>query len=313
MKNSVFDFAVIGAGGTGLAAAMYSARLGMKTIIFGASHGLETPIGGVITTTDIVENYPGFEKISGIELAREIEKHAKSYDLVNLKNETVKEIKKYKNIFSIKTNKGNYESKTILFATGTKLRKLDLEEAKKYENKGVHYCALCDGPLYRGKVVAIVGGSDSAAKEALFLANHAKKVYIIARGDKLRAEPVNMKRIEANKKIEVILEKNVTHINGDTFVTNLDLDKTYKGSKNLKVDGVFVAIGHIPMSELAKSLGVKVDEHDEIIIDHENSKTNLNGVFAAGDVTNKSFKQLITGVADGCTAAYYAHEYISKQ
>jgi len=296
----------------GLAAAMYSARLGLKTLVFGKTHGSEMPIGGVITTTNIVENYPGFIKVTGEELAKKIEEHAKSYDLVEIKEEKVEKVSKGAEKFKIKTDKGEYFGKTVLFATGTKWKKLEVPGSLEFENKGVAYCALCDGPLYRNKVVAVIGGSDSAAKDALVLAEHAKKVYIIYRKEKIRAEPINLKRIEENKKIEVINNANVVEIRGKEFVTSVILDRMYGGSKELKVDGVFVAIGHIVLSDLAKDLGVSVNEKNEIVINHKTSETNIPGVFAAGDVAAKPFKQAITGVAEGCTAAYSAFEFIKS-
>jgi len=307
-----YDFLVIGAGVAGLAAAMYSARLGLKTLVFGKTHGSEMPIGGVITTTNIIENYPGFIKVTGEELAKKIEEHAKSYDLVEIKEEKVEKVSKGAEKFKIKTDKGEYFGKTVLFATGTKWKKLEVPGSLEFENKGVAYCALCDGPLYRNKVVAVIGGSDSAAKDALVLAEHAKKVYIIYRKEKIRAEPINLKRIEENKKIEVINNANVVEIRGKEFVTSVILDRMYGGSKELKVDGVFVAIGHIVLSDLAKDLGVSVNEKNEIVINHKTSETNIPGVFAAGDVADKPFKQAITGVAEGCTAAYSAFEFIKS-
>jgi len=307
-----YDFLVIGAGVAGLAAAMYSARLGLKTLVFGKTHGSEMPIGGVITTTNIIENYPGFIKVTGEELAKKIEEHAKSYDLVEIKEEKVEKVSKGAEKFKIKTDKGEYFGKTVLFATGTKWKKLEVPGSLEFENKGVAYCALCDGPLYRNTVVAVIGGSDSAAKDALVLAEHAKKVYIIYRKEKIRAEPINLKRIEENKKIEVINNANVVEIRGKEFVTSVILDRMYGGSKELKVDGVFVAIGHIVLSDLAKDLGVSVNEKNEIVINHKTSETNIPGVFAAGDVADKPFKQAITGVAEGCTAAYSAFEFIKS-
>ena len=311
MKND-YDFLVLGAGGTGLAAAMYAARLGLKTLVLGHSHGTELPVGGVITTTNIVENYPGFIKLTGPELAEKIEQHARSYDLVTIKEEKAESIEKKKNCFLIKTNKENYISKTILFATGTKWKKLDVPGAKEFENRGISFCALCDSPLYKNKIVGLVGGSDSAAKEALLLAEHAKKVYIIYRGEEIHPEPINMERIKKNKKIEIINNTNVIEIKGNQFVESVVFDKLYKGKKEFPLQGLFIAIGHIPLSELAVKLGVKVDEKNEIIIDHKDSSTNVPGVFAAGDVSDKPFKQLITGVAEGCTAAHSAYEYITK-
>ncbi|MBI4117008.1 FAD-dependent oxidoreductase [Candidatus Pacearchaeota archaeon] len=314
MSKQNYDFIIVGGGGTGLAAAMYSARLGMKTLLLGATHGTELPIGGVITTTNVVENYPGFVKLSGFEIAKKLEEHARSYDLVEIKNEKAISVKKIKKTFSVKTNKSEYEGKTILFATGTKWKKLpqSVKGNLEFENKGVSYCALCDGPLFKNKIVAVVGGSDSAAKDALLLSEHAKKVYMIYRGKEIHPEPINFERIKGNKKIEIINETNITEIGGENLVRKIILDNSYKGKKELDVDGVFVAIGHVALSELAKELGVKTDEKGEIIINHMTSETNVPGVFAAGDVTNKPFKQLITGVADGCTAAYSAYEHIGK-
>lgn len=307
-----YDFGIIGAGGTGLAAAMYGARLGLKTIVFGSSHGSEMPVGGVITTTNVVENYPGFIRLTGQELADKIREHAQSYDLVTIKEERVSDVKKEKNTFIIKTETDTYTVKTVLFATGTKWRKLTVPGAEKLENKGVAYCALCDAPLYRNKIVAVVGGADTAAKDALVLANHAKKVYIIYRGEEIRPEPINKTRVLENKKIEVITKTNVLQVNGTDFVESVTLDKAYKGSKELALEGLFVAIGHDILSDLAKPLGVKLNEKREIVIDHKTSETNVPGVYAAGDVADKPFKQAITGVAEGCTAAYSAYEYISK-
>jgi thioredoxin reductase (NADPH) len=310
-----YDLIILGAGGTGLAAAMYGARLGLKTLVLGASQGTELPIGGVITTTNVVENYPGFTEISGMELAKKLEEHARDYGLVTIKKGEVTEVKKGKSKFIVKTKKDEYEASAILFATGTKWRKLpeSVKGSREFENKGVHYCALCDSPLYRDKTVAVVGGSDSAIKDALVLAKYAKKVYKIYRGEKIRPEPVNLERIKNDKKIEVINNTNIIEIKGDDRVRSVILDKPHKGKKELKLDGVFVAIGHIPLSELAASLGVKLTEKKEIKINHKTSETNVDGVFAAGDVTDKAFKQLITGVADGCTAAYHAYEYINKK
>ncbi len=312
MKNN-FDFLVLGAGGTGLAAAMYAARLGLKTLVLGYTSGTELPVGGVITTTHVVENYPGFTTISGPDLAKNIEGHARSYKLVTIKGEKATEIKKLKGRFSVKTNKSSYTAKTILFATGTKWRKLDVPGSREFENKGISYCALCDGPLFRNRAVAVIGGSDNAAKDALLLSKYAKKVYMIYRGNEIHPEPVNHERIRANRRIEVINNTNVTRINGGDFVTGVLLDKKYKGSDELKLQGVFVAIGHIVLSDLAKPLGVKLNKNGEIKINHMTSETNVPGIFAAGDVTDKQFKQLITGVADGCTAAYSAYEHITKK
>tara|TARA_Y100000310_G_scaffold140092_1_gene139438 strand:+ start:10081 stop:11040 length:960 start_codon:yes stop_codon:yes gene_type:complete len=311
-KKDDFDVIMIGGGGVGLAAAMYAARLGLKNLVLGFSHGSELPVGGVITTTDIVENYPGFIKETGMGIAKKLEDHARSYKEATIKEEKAEKINKKSNCFEVETKKGTYSCKSIIFCTGTKWRKLEVPGSEEFERKGVNYCALCDAPLYKNKIVGLVGGSDSAAKDALVLSEHAKKVYIIYRGEQIHPEPINLERIKQRKNIEIINNTNIAEIKGDKFVTSATLDKPYKGSKEFKLDAVFVAIGHIILSDLAKEIGVKTNKKGEIIIDHATSETNIKGVFAAGDVTDKPFKQLITGVAEGCTAAYSAFEYISK-
>lgn len=311
MEN--YDLIIVGAGGSGLAGGMYAARLGLKTLILGKTSGSELPVGGVITTTDVVENYPGFKSISGFELAQNLEKHARAYDLVTIKTEEVLDVNKKGNDFMVKTKKGEYSSKTILFATGTKWRKLDVPGGIELENKGVNYCALCDAPLYKNKIVSVVGGSDSAGKDALVLAKHAKKVYIIYRGEKIHPEPANLNKIESSENIEIINNANVTKVLGDEKVEGVILDREFNGNKEIRLDAVFVAIGHEILSDLACKIGVELNAHKEIIINHKTCETNVSGVFAAGDVTDKQFKQLITGVADACTAAYSAYEYLGKE
>lgn len=316
IKNSEYDFIIIGAGVTGLSAAMYGARLGLKTLCLGTTHGTELPVGGVITTTNIVENYPGFIKLSGSELAEAIEKHARSYELVTIIEEKAVSVDKEKNKFKVKTDNNEYIGKTILFATGTKWKKLEVPGSIEFENKGVGYCALCDAPLFRNKIVGLVGGGDSSAKDALVLSEHAKKVYIIYRGEKIHPEPINLKRIEEKVKlgkIEIINNANVKEVKGGKSVERVILDREFNGKKELELQGLFIAIGHIALTDLAKKLGVKLDKKGEIILDHKTSETNLPGVFAAGDCADKPFKQAITGVAEGCTAAYSAYEFITKQ
>ncbi|HTZ41823.1 MAG TPA: FAD-dependent oxidoreductase, partial [Candidatus Omnitrophota bacterium] len=259
-----FDFLIIGAGGTGLSSAMYAARLGLKTLVLGANNGSELPIGGVITMTDIVENFPGFRKISGMELTKKMEEQARSYPLVSIKEERALRIERKKNCCLVKTNKGIYQSRTILFATGTKWKKLDVPGSEKFERKGVYYCALCDGPLFRRKTLAVVGSGDSAVKEALLLTGYAKKVYLIVRGEKVHPEPINLEKLKRNKKIEVITKTNIVEVKGDNVMKSIILDRAYKGKKEMNIDGIFISIGHVPLSELAKSAGVKVNEKDEI-------------------------------------------------
>jgi len=294
-----YDFAIIGGGPTGYSAVMYAGRLGLKTIIFAGG----TP-GGLIITTETVENYPGFKSINGFDLFEKIREHAKEYKIEERMSNVV-EVRQTEQ-FIIKTKKEELQAKSILFATGSEYRKLPLPEAENFETKGIHYCALCDGFAYKNKTVAVVGGGDGAAKEVLELAQHAKKVYMIIRGQELKAEAVNQKRIKKSKKIQVLLETQIKKILGQDKIEAIKVGN----ERVIKLDGIFVAIGHIPRSELAAKLGVKLDERQQIIIDRY-TQTNIPGVFAAGDVTDTEFKQLITGAAEGVIAAYKAFDHVT--
>ena len=300
-----FDTIIIGTGCAGFGAAIYSGRFNLKTLILGKS------MGGTINTTHIVENYPGFTQIGGMALANKLKKHALEYD-ITLKEEEVTKIKKQDVLFNVSTDKNNYSTKTIIFCTGTEVKKLNVPGEKEFTGKGVHYCALCDGYFYRNKTIGIVGGSDSSAKEALLLSQYAKKVYIIYRKEKIRAEPINYKRVMENKKIEIITNTNILEIKGDKFVNQVIFDKPYKGKKEFNIAGLFIEIGRLPLSSLAKGLGIKTNEKDEIIITRE-SKTNIPGLFAAGDVVDTAFKQAITGVAEGVMAAHSAYEHLNSK
>jgi thioredoxin reductase (NADPH) len=302
-----FDVAIIGGGVAGLGAAIYSRRLGLKTAVF------YTESGGAITKTDIVENYPGFECVSGQEIADKIREHALCYK-PELINQEVASVGRNDKLFVIKTKNNQYLATTVIFATGSKWRKLNIPDSKKFEGKGISYCAICDGPLFKNKIVAVVGGSDTAAKEALLLTQYAKKVFIIYRGEKIHPEHACMKKVEdkiAKGKIEIINRTNIRALKGKTILKTVILDRPYKGKKELNLNGIFIAIGRLPLSHLAKQLGVKLNKEQEIITD-KTAKTNVPGVYAAGDVTNSTFKQAIVGVAEGTIAAYNAYEYITK-
>ena len=313
MTGHRYDFAIIGAGVTGLGAAMYAGRLNLRTVVIGnaGERSAAQDIGGTVTLTDVVENYPGFIRLTGEELAQKLEAHARAYPLVEIKNTWVSKVDRERGCFSLHLDGEVIQASTLLFATGTQHKKLEVPGHDEFRNKGVQYCALCDGPLYRDKVVAVVGGSDSAAKEALLLAEHASKVYIVARGPEIKPEPVNRARVEANRKIVAITGTNVVRIDGDKNVHTAILDKPYNGERALALDAVFIAVGVVPLSDLARPLGVGINSRGEILIDRD-SRTNLPGIYAAGDVADRSFKQAITGVAEGVVAAYSAFHDIKN-
>jgi thioredoxin reductase (NADPH) len=300
----MYDVIIIGGGISGLGAAIYCGRFQLKTLVIGEK------VGGTVILTDDIANYPGFKKITGMELFDKVKEHALDYG-TEIVEKKVSKVKKGKDCFEVSTKDKKYETKTIIFATGTEWRKLNVPGEKEFENKGVHYCALCDAPIYKDKVLAIVGGSDSAAKESLLLSRYGTKVYIIYRKEKIRAEPINLKKVETNKKIEIINNTNIKEIKGDKMVSSVILDKPFNGSNELKLDAVFIAIGHIPLSSLAKDLGVSIDSKGYIKT-NEDSATNIKGVYACGDVVNSKFKQAITGVAEGVIAAYNVYQYINN-
>jgi len=287
---------------------MYATRLNLKAVMVA-----ELP-GGLITTTHLVENWPGIKSISGPDLASTLLDHATSFG-ATLKNERVLEMamananppEGSRSGFVVKSASNEYFAKTVLIATGTKHRKLGAPGEKEFENKGVSYCALCDSSFFKEKIVCVVGGGDSAAKEALLLSEHAAKVYIVVRRDVLRAEPVNADRVKANLKIEVLYNTEIEEILGGSKVEKI----RFKGGKEMAMDGVFMAIGHDALSSIAVPLGVELNDKKEIKI-NRHTETNVPGVFAAGDVTDTEFKQAITGSAEAVTSAFFAFDYIGK-
>lgn len=300
-----YDVIIVGGGVAGFSAAMYCGRLRLKTLVIAENRG------GTIMLTNHVTNWPGTKAISGMDLATNIEEHAKEYnpDIVDAK--AVK-AEKAKEGFSVTDAEGKrYESKTLILATGTTMRKLDVPGEKELENKGVHSCALCDGVFYKEKTIAVIGGSDSAVKEALLLTQWAKKVYMIYRKEKVRAEPINLERLNANRKIEIINNTNVKELVGKGRLEKLVFDKPYKGSTEFMVDGVFVEIGRIPNSELAKQLGAKLNHKAEIVI-NRHAETSVPGLYACGDVADTLFKQAIVGAGEAVLASYCAYEYLQK-
>ncbi|TFG34575.1 thioredoxin reductase [Candidatus Thorarchaeota archaeon] len=301
----MYDVAIIGSGVTAYGSAMYAARLDLSVVSVGNVDG------GTITLTDDVANYPGFIQLTGKELAEKLKDHALDYPVLLETGFVVDIFRSKENYFYVVTENKTFLAKSIIIATGMKERELEVPGHDELKNRGISYCALCDAPLYKDKIVGVIGGSDSAAKEALLLAKYCSKVYMIYRKEKIRPEPINANRIERESKIDVITNTNVIEILGENKVTGVKLDKPYNGSDTLLLDGIFIAIGGIPYSGLAKKLGVKINPKGEIIIDRS-SRTNIEGVFAAGDVVDSEFKQAITGVAEGVHAAYQAYKYVNE-
>jgi thioredoxin reductase (NADPH) len=301
-----YELAIIGGGAAGYSAAIYAVRAGIKTIVIDKGMG-----GGLTNVSPKIENYPGFELISGRDLMEKMKQHASKYADIHL-NEEVKKIEKSKEKFSIKTAKETYSVKAIILCVGTDYRKLNAPGEKELTGKGVSYCATCDGFFFKDKKVAVVGGGNTALIEAIFLKQiGCKEVYVIHRRDQLRAEKAY--EDEAIKKgVKIIYNTHVDSINGEQKAESLEIHdvKTNKKSK-FPVDGVFISIGEEPQNELAKELGVKIDERGFIIKD-EQQRTNVKGVYAAGDITG-GLRQVVTACAEGAVAALASTEVLGKK
>jgi len=337
------DLAIIGAGPAGLSAAIYGSRGGLKTIVFE-----RTVIGGQITLTAEIENYPGFEQVmSGFDLVEKMQLQAEKFGAI-IKEETVEVVKiafsSHSNTHTIakehqthrsnvdkqlnntilctndvndydkiiKTEMNEYRAKTIIFATGASPKKLDIPGEDIFTGRGVSYCATCDGALYKNKTVAVVGGGDSAIEEAMFLTKFAQKVYIIHRRDQLRAVHTIQQKAFKNEKIEFILNTTIKEINGDTQVRSLVImNKETNKLQTLPIDGVFIYVGIIPNNYLIKDL-LNLDEAG-FIITNDNMQTEISGFFAAGDIRRKTLRQVVTATSDGAIAAFYAEKQIIEK
>ncbi len=303
------DLLIVGGGCAGLGAAIYARRFNMDVLV------LTEGLGGTITTTHLVENYPGFISLTGQELADKLIDHAKANNVEFKIGQRVSSIKKEGEIFKVKFGQEELEARTVLLATGTTYKKLNVPGEKEFSARGVSYCATCDAGFFKKKNVIMVGGGDSAVKESLILAEHAAHVTIVYRGEKItKAEPINMKRMEATPNISVKLKTNIAEILGDQTsaqpgpVTKVKFDT----GEEMPIEGVFIEIGRIPLTDMVNDLGVQKNEKGEIVI-NVMSETNVPGFYAAGDVTDTEWKQAIVGVTEGTKAAYMAFEYVSKQ
>lgn len=312
-SSPLYDVLIVGAGPAGLAAGMYSARFGLKTAVIG-----ELP-GGAITTTHLVENYPGFTSITGQGLADNLLEHMKAYspDLLVERAQSAQRIGSGPgSLFEVKTDGGVRRGRTLIVATGASWKKLGAPGEAELANKGVHYCALCDGAFYKGKPMAVIGSGDSAAKESQLLAELGSEVHILVRGAALHGEPINNARVAAHPKIKVHTNVQVKRFAGDKKLAHLELSRPIdlgggKMSDRLEIPAAFVLIGHTPQTEWLKGLGVALNAKGEVVIDRL-SRTNIEGLYACGDCVDSEFKQAITGVSEGVCAAYSAFSHLEK-
>ena len=304
-SNRTYQVVIIGGGPAGLTAGLYCARSRFSSLLI--EQGI---IGGKITNAERVENYPGFPRgISGIELGQLIFEQATSYGLETLLAEVSTVVPGHRHNL-VSTGEGDFVAESIVIASGSQFRKLDVPGEDKLVGKGISYCATCDGPLFKGKTVAVIGGGDSAVTEALYLGNFASSVKLIHRRSQLRASKIFQERATAEPKIEFIWDTMVTQIEGDGVVKQLRL-KNIRNDKIsiLQLAGVFVAIGSEPNSAQWRGL-LPLDE-EGYIITNELMETKIPGVFAAGDVRHNSARQAITAAGDGATAAISAVRFLS--
>ena len=306
MKKVDYDLVIIGGGAAGLTAGLYAARARLNVNL------IEKVVpGGQIIITDWIENYPGFpEGVSGSDLVQKMTEQVKRFDL-NIENNEVISIDLSEPVKKIVLNDRTITSHTIIIATGASPRKLGIPGEDTFYGNGVSSCATCDGPFFKDRVVAAVGGGDTAVQESIFLAKFAKKVYLIHRRDKLRATAILQERAFANDKIEFVWNSVLTGINGLTHVENISIQNVKTGEKTeLSIDGCFIWAGILPNTQFLKD-NIKLDEYGFVIADL-NMKTSVPGVFAAGDVRNTSLRQIATAVGDASIAAFSAEQYLEN-
>lgn len=301
------DVAVIGAGPAGLAASIYLSRYKLSNLVLGPE------FGGYVATTHLVEDYLGFDTISGLDLAEKFTDHAKGYDESAVVNDKISTLKRAGKEFQLETWSGQrYAARAVIIATGTKHNKLGVPGEDEFEGRGVSYCVTCDAAFFKQKTVAIVGGGDSGAKGALHLAEFAKRVYWIHRRKEFRAEPIWVERVREEKNVTFVLENSVAAVQGDQKVTGLALAAPYKGKLELAVDGLFVEIGSTPERVLPDQVGAKVDRYQNLIV-NDHMRTSAELVWGAGDGTTGSamFRQIGTASAEGSIAAGDIYEYLN--
>jgi len=296
----IYDLIIIGAGPAGLTSALYAARYRLDVLV------ISTILGGTMPEAHKVWNFPSYNEISGIELTKKMYEQIKNLN-VEIKNEIVTSIEKKKETFEIKTQKNSYQSKKVIITSGREKAKLNLKNEEKFLGKGIHYCATCDSTFYKNKIVAVVGGGNSAMSAALLLGGYAKKVYVIYRGTELKnAEKMLVEQVKNNKKIEFIFNVNVVELIGKDNLESIKLSS----DKKLALDGLFIEVGSLPNKEIFKKL--KLEYEKDFIKVNNKQETDIKGIFAAGDVTNNPLKQIITACGEGAIAAYSVYLEIQQ-
>jgi thioredoxin reductase (NADPH) len=306
-KMEELELAIIGAGAAGLAAGIYGVRSGLKTVVLE-----EKLAGGTVADAPIVENYLGFPSVAGNELAQKMVAHAKAAGVTLKEFETVVSLDLKNEKKLVQTQKAVYEARAVIFASGSYYRQLGVPGEKEFRGRGVSYCGICDGPFFKGKRVLVVGGGNSAVMTTLYLAGIASETKIVHRRQAFRCEEALTQGLKNTKNVEILWNTEMKEIRGDKAVQNVILlDKNTGKTREMQVNGVFVQVGEDPNSKIAKDAGIALDQDDYIITD-AHQQTNLEGIYAAGDVTSHPIKQVGTAVGQGITAALEAYGYIRR-
>jgi len=303
MENKIYDLIIIGAGPAGMTASIYASRYGINHLIIG------NIIGGMASEATVIENWPGENKISGFELSKKIQESVRNSG-EEIMVDTVNGIEKTGDFYKIKTDlNGEFSAKNILFASGTVRRKLGIPRENEFAGKGVCYCVTCDGPLYKGKTVAVAGGGNSAVSAAIYLGNICPKVYLIVMAPELQCSNDLKKQIQLMSNIEILYKNSIKELKGEASLKSIVL----KDNKVLDISGLFIEIGGTPAKDLAEKLGVALDKNGHIDI-KKNQSTSIPGIWAAGDISNGSngLRQIVTSAAEGAIAANSIYSYLKK-
>lgn len=304
----MYDLIIVGAGPAGLAASIYASRYRINHLVLGDM------CGSSLGKANMVENWPGEKSISGCDLLAKFFDHATSLGAEVLAENMV-EIRKEGDVFKIKTSQNkDLEARSIVIASGTKERRLNIPGEEEFLGKGVSFCAICDGAFFKNKVVAVAGGGNSAIMAAMMLSEHAEKVYLIHRSPEFRCEPIMLDRARQNAKVEILSGFNILEIKGGVKVEKIILDKEYNGSFELPLNGLFIEIGMVPNGVLLKDLGVEMDGAGHIVVDAGGS-TNVEGIYAAGDVTSGSngIRQILSASAEGMIGATSVYNFLKRK
>ena len=306
-KTKTYEVVIIGGGPAGLTAGLYTSRARLSTLLI--ESGL---FGGQMTTTEMIENYPGFPQgITGDELGRLMEEQAKRFGMETV-NEEVVEVRLESNLNYVRTSESNYLGETLILCMGAEYRKLGVPGEKEFTGKGISYCATCDGAFFKDSQIMVVGGGDSALTEALFLTKFVKELNIIHRRDALRATKIYQERAFANPKIKFLWNSVVQEIKGDTVVRSIIIKNVKSGEvREFETDGVFLFVGISPRTQFLKGL-VETDEGGYIVT-NEQCESSVKGIFAAGDCRKKLLRQVTTAVGDGATAAFAVEKYLEEK